>query len=46
MKEIDSLTSEQIMSKLQSAISEMQMAKTNDHWLALEVPGGVEEDIR
>ena len=34
MKEIDSLTSEQIMHKLQSAISEMQMAKTNDYWLS------------
>ena len=33
MKEIDSLTSEQIMHKLQSAISEMQMAKTHDDWL-------------
>ena len=36
MKEIDSLTSEQIMHKLQSAISEMQMAKTNDYWLLPE----------
>ena len=40
MKKIDSPTSEQIMHKLQSVISEMQTAKTNNYWLS---PKGQEE---
>ena len=40
MKEIGSPTSDQIMHKLPSAISEMQMVKTNDYWLS---PAGQEE---
>ena len=45
MKEIDSLTSKQIMHKIKCAMTEIRMAKKNDHWMFTERLGGFEDHV-